>query len=141
MEYVLPCRQERMRAEHPHPHSRSTKAPTSSNQRGPSHAFGPRAQAAPLPVVRLIHNRGSATAAPLNITITVTITVKQATQNTTILSLRTTKPASPNRRMPSQAFRPIAQAVLPYIVGLIYSKAPVAAASLNIVITMTTAIW
>jgi len=84
--------------------------------------------------------RGSATAASLNITITVTTTVKRATQNTAILSLRTTKPASPNRQMPSQAFRPVAQAALPYVVGLIHGKAPAAAASLNIVIT-TTAIW
>lgn len=79
VECVLPCRHERMRAGHLHPHSRSTKAPASSNQRGPSHAFGPRTQAAPLPVVGLIHNRASATAASLNITITVTTTVKRAT--------------------------------------------------------------
>jgi hypothetical protein len=56
-------------------------------------------------------------------------TVKRATQNTAILSLRTTKPASLNRRMPSQAYRPIAQAALPYVVGLIHSKASAAAAS------------
>ncbi|EJT68331.1 hypothetical protein GGTG_14089 [Gaeumannomyces tritici R3-111a-1] len=39
------------------PHCRTTRAPASSNRRMPSHAFSPRAHAAPPPVVGLIYNR------------------------------------------------------------------------------------
>ena len=57
----------------------------------PSYAFSPRAYIALLPVVGLIYNRGPAAAASLNIVITVAKAFRQATQNTVILSFRTTE--------------------------------------------------
>ncbi len=46
VECVLSCRRKWWRAGPVHPHCRATRAPTSSNQQMPSHAFSPRAQAA-----------------------------------------------------------------------------------------------
>lgn len=69
MRCVLPGRHKWWRAGHAYLHCRTTRAPASSNQRVPSHAFRPRTQAVPPPVLGLIHNRGSAAAASLNIVI------------------------------------------------------------------------
>lgn len=48
--------------------------------------------------------------------------------------------ASSNRQILSHTFSPRAQATPPPVVGLIYNRGPAAAASLNIVITVTTRI-
>ncbi|EJT71107.1 hypothetical protein GGTG_10367 [Gaeumannomyces tritici R3-111a-1] len=73
------------------PHCRTTRAPASSNRRMPSHAFSPRAHAAPPPVVGLIYNRGPAAATSFDIVITAATAFKQVTQNTAILSFWTTE--------------------------------------------------
>lgn len=52
----------------------------------------------------------------------------------------TRAPASSNRQMLSHTFSPRAQATPPPVVGLIHNRSPAAAASLNIVITVTTRI-
>lgn len=91
VECVMSCRRKWWRAGPVHPHCRATRAPASSNQEMPSHAFSsPRAQAAAPPVVRLIYNKGPAAAASLKILITVTTMIKRVTQNNVIISLRTT---------------------------------------------------
>ena len=91
---ILPRRRKWWRAGHAHLHCRTTRAPASSNQRVPSHAFSPRAQAAPPPVVGLIHNRGPAAAASINIVVIVTIAIARS-QNPTGRSLPRTCTVGP----------------------------------------------
>lgn len=88
---MLSRRRKWWRAGYAHLHYRTTRALASSNRWIPSHTFSPRAQAAPPPVVGLIHNKGPAAAASLNIVITMMTTIKRMAQNTIILSLRTTE--------------------------------------------------
>ncbi|KAK4463608.1 hypothetical protein QBC42DRAFT_323680 [Cladorrhinum samala] len=74
-----------------HLHCRATRATAGSNQPMPSHAFSSRAQEVPPLVIGLIYKRVPATAASLNIVITVTTAIERAAQNNLIFSLRTTE--------------------------------------------------
>ncbi|EJT68074.1 hypothetical protein GGTG_14347 [Gaeumannomyces tritici R3-111a-1] len=76
----------------------------------PSHAFSPRAHAAPPPVVGLIYNRGPAAATSFDIVITAATAFRQVTQNTAILSFWTTEES----RMRIVLFRPPARSKLTF---------------------------
>lgn len=82
---VLPCRRKGWRAGHPHPHCQ-TRALASSSRRMPSHAFSPKAHAAPPSAVGLVHNPAAATS--LSTVIAVTIGIRRVTQNNVIFSFR-----------------------------------------------------
>ena len=165
MRYILVRRRKQQRARYTHLYYQTTKAPASPNQQMPSHAFSPRAQAAPPPIIGLIYYKGPAAAASPNIVITLTTTIEQAAQNTltflhqTIeervqyiqLYYQTTRvPVSSNqqmpnsiRLMPSYILSPRVNIILPLIVGSIYNRglvAPTSLTSLSIIVIITIAI-